>query len=200
MSKPALSLCLCASLFTVSACHKENGGNAAQPSQPSAAKKVAGDQTIAAGLDQNGKFYQAAKAVGLDSALAGPGPYTVLVPSDQAWASSPAGKLTDLAKPDSRAQMTAIIDNHILNGTMLTDDIAKAIDKGHGSAVLGTMGGSTLTATKQGGNIVFTDSSGDKATITKADEKRSNGVVDEVDGVLMPGHGQSAAAAAGKKG
>jgi uncharacterized surface protein with fasciclin (FAS1) repeats len=195
MSKSALPLCLCASLLSLSACHNDNGGNSAQPSQPAAAQKAAGGQTIAAALDQNSKFYQAAKAVGLDTALAGPGPYTVLVPSDQAWNNSPAGKITDLTKPESKAQVTAIIDNHILNGTMLTDDIGKAIDKGHGSAMLTTMAGGTLTATKRGGNIVFTDQGGDKATVTKADEKRSNGVVDEVDGVLMPSHGANGAAA-----
>lgn len=200
MLKQALPLCLCASVLTLSACHNNNnGGNAAQPSQPTAAKKAAGDQTIAAALDHNSKFYQAAKAAGLDTALAGPGPYTVLVPSDQAWNSSPAAKIGDLTKPDARAQMTAIIDNHILNGTMLTDDIGKAIDKGHGSAVLATMAGGTLTASKNGGNIVFTDQAGDKATVTKADEKRSNGVVDEVDAVLMPANGQGGTAA-GKKG
>lgn len=194
MLKQALPLCLCASLLTLSACHHNGGGNA---SQPAAAKKVAGGQTIAATLDQNSKFYQSVKAVGLDTALAGPGPYTVLVPSDQAWANSPAGQITDLTTPANKAQMTAIIDNLILNGTILTDDIAKAIDKGHGSAVLATMGGGTLTATKENGNIVLADAAGDKATVTKADIKCSNGVIDDVDVALVQ---SSATPGAAKKG
>jgi uncharacterized surface protein with fasciclin (FAS1) repeats len=52
--------------------------------------------------------------------------------------------------------------------------------------VLATMGGGTLTATREGGNTVLADSKGDKATITKGDEQFTNGVVHEIDGVLMP--------------
>ena len=76
-----------------------------------------------------------------------------------------------LAKPESRAQLTGVLTNHILPGTILADDIDKAIDNGKGKAVLATMGGGTLTATKEGGKIVLTDTAGTKATVTQADEK-----------------------------
>ncbi len=79
-----------------------------------------------------------------------------------------------------------MITNLILPGTVLAADIDKAIDKGKGKAVLATFGGGTLTATKDGGKTVLTDAKGDKATITKADEQYSNGVVHHVDAVLMP--------------
>jgi uncharacterized surface protein with fasciclin (FAS1) repeats len=48
------------------------------------------------------------------------------------------------------------------------------------------MGGGTLTATKEGRKTVLADAKGDKATITKGDEQYTNGVVHEVDAVLMP--------------
>ena len=54
---------------------------------------------------------------------------------------------------------------------MLAADIGKAIDNGKGKAVLATMGGGTLTATKDGDKIVLTDAAGDKATVTKADDQ-----------------------------
>ena len=79
-----------------------------------------------------------------------------------------------------------MITNLILPGTVLAADIDKAIDKGKGKAVLATFGGGTLTATKDGGKTVLTDAKGDKATITKADEQYSNGVVHHIDAVLMP--------------
>ena len=65
----------------------QNGGeaNQANTGQSSEAQKQAGGETIAAGLDQNGQFFKAAKAVGLDGTLGGPGPYTVLVPNDAAF-------------------------------------------------------------------------------------------------------------------
>ena len=50
---------------------------------------------------------------------------------------------------------------------MLVADIDKAIDNGKGKAVLATMGGGTLTATKDGGKTVLTDAAGHKATITR---------------------------------
>ena len=74
----------------------------------------------------------------------------------------------------------------ILPGTVLVADIDKAIDANKGKAPLATMGGGTLTATKEGGNTVITDSVGHKAMITKGDEQFTNGVVHEVDAVLMP--------------
>ena len=53
-----------------------------------------------------------------------------------------------------------MLTNLILPGTVLVADIDKAIDAGKGKAVLATMGGGTLTATKEGGKTVITDSAG----------------------------------------
>ena len=140
-----LATALAASLVTLAACDQATDGNAAAPAQTAEAKDAAGNQTIAASLDQNGKFFAAAKAAGLDATLAGPGPYTVLA-----------------------------------------EDIAKAIDNGKGKAVLATMGGGTLTATKDGGKVVLTDSAGGKASVVNGDQRYSNGVVHHIDTVLMP--------------
>jgi uncharacterized surface protein with fasciclin (FAS1) repeats len=181
MKTPALTIGLAAVLLAAGGCNKasENRMNAQTPE----AQKAAGTKTIAAGLAANSKFMAAAKAAGLDQTLAGAGPYTVLVPDDAAFDKAPAGTFD--AKPENRAQLTGILTNMILSGTMLVDDIDKAIDRGKGKALLATMGG-TLTATKDGGKTVLTDSKGNKATITQGDEKYSNGVVQHIDAVLMP--------------
>ena len=138
----------------------------------------------------------AAKAAGLDQTLAGPGPYTVFVPDDAAFSQAPAGTFD--IRPGNRGQLTGVLTNLILPGTVLVADIDKAIDTGKGKAVLATMGGGTLTATKEGGNTVLTDSKGDKATITKGDEQYTNGVVHQIDAVLMPSK-QAAGPAVGQK-
>jgi uncharacterized surface protein with fasciclin (FAS1) repeats len=154
---------------------------------PEAAKDAAGDTTIAQGLGSDaGKFGAAAKAAGLDTTLAGPGPYTVLVPVDSAFDKLPAGALDSLMKPESRPQLTKLLTNHILSGAILSEDIAKAIDNGGGKTQLMTVGGGTLTAAKDGAAIVVTDSAGGRARITAADGKHSNGVVHKIDGVLTP--------------
>ena len=185
-----LPLCLCAAALAIGACSQsasDKNGNA--PAQPDKAAEVAGDKTIAATLDQNGKFFQAAKAVGLDATLAGPGPYTVLVPDDAAFSKAEGNALKDPANPQNRAEITSLLTYHILPGVILADDISKAIDTGKGKALLATMGGQNLTATKDGGKIVLTGDGGSKATITKADTKTSNGVIHSVDSVLVPPKG-----------
>ncbi len=159
--------------------------NVAATGQPADAQKAAGDQTIAASLEQNGRFFQAARSAGLDATLAGPGPYTVLVPSNEAFGKV-QGALQDPANPEHRAELTRVLTYHILPGTILAEDLGKAIDNGKGKAMIGTMNGETLTATKEGGKLVLTDASGAKATVVQGDQKRSNGVVHMVDAVLTP--------------
>ena len=167
-------------------CNRDDGGNGSNQADANASGEASG-KTIAAGIDPNGRFGQAAKAAGLDGTLAGPGPYTVLVPGDDAFAKLPAGTTDAWGQPAARADVTRVLTYHILPGTILAEDIGKAIDNAKGSAQLATMGGGILTATKDGGKIVLTDGAGAKATVTKADDRFSNGVVHHIDTVLMPG-------------
>ena len=192
--KTSLPLCLCAAVLALAGCNdNKSDSNGAAPAQTGEAKDAAGDKTIAASLDQNGKFFQAARAVGLDATLAGPGPYTVLVPTDEAFAKVQGGVLNDPANAQNRAEVTRSLTYHILPGVVLVDDIRKAIDAGGGKAVMATMGGETVTATKDGDKIVFTDAGGGKATVQGGEQKLSNGAVYSVDGVLTPSAGGSAA-------
>ena len=187
MRNLTIRMSLAAALILVAACDK--AGAPADGNVPAEAADAAGNSTIAEGLaDSSGdsKFVAAAKSVGLDKTLAGPGPYTVIVPNDAAFDKLPAGALDTLMKPESRAQLTGVLTYHILPGTILAADIEKAIDNGKGKAVLATMGGTTLTATKEGDKIVLADAAGTKATVTGADDRRSNGVVHRIDWVLMP--------------
>jgi len=189
-----------AALLALGGCKKEstNGATGAPQAQTERAQKVAGTKTIGAGLAADGRFMTAAKTAGLDQTLAGPGPYTVFVPTDAAIGAAPAGTFD--TSPANRAQLTGMITNMILPGTVLVADIDKAIDAGKGKAPLATMSGGTLTATKDGGKTVITDSAGHKATITNGDQQFSNGVVHQVDAVLMPAKQPAAnAPAVGKK-
>jgi uncharacterized surface protein with fasciclin (FAS1) repeats len=186
MRKSALALGLTAALLTISACNKNDGATANKTGQTPAAIKAAGSQTIAAGLAPDSRFMAAAKAAGLDKTLAGPGPYTVLVPDDAAFAKLPAGTLDNTADPQERAKITSILTYHILPGTVLIADIGKTIDNSKGKAVMMTVGGQTFTASREGGDVVLTDSAGNKAHVTKADEQFTNGVVHHIDIVMTP--------------
>ena len=170
--------------LALAACGKEAETGEAATTENAA--EAAGEKTLAEGVDAGSKFGTALKAAGLDATLAGPGPYTVLAPDDAAFAKLPAGTLDTLLKPEGRADLTALLTYHILPGTILSADIGKAIDAGGGKTLLPTMGGATLTATKEGNAIVVTDAAGGKARIAGDEDKRSNGVIHRIDGVLMP--------------
>jgi uncharacterized surface protein with fasciclin (FAS1) repeats len=180
MLKSSLRLSLCAAVLALGACAPGETENAATVESEAGA-----EQTIVQSLDQDSRFFQAARAVGLDATLGGAGPYTVLVPSDEAFAGLD-DSLADPADPQNRAETTQILTYHILPGVILAEDISNAIDNGEGRAVLATMGGETLTATKENGTIVFADSAGGTATLGEADRKASNGVIHRIDAVLMP--------------
>jgi uncharacterized surface protein with fasciclin (FAS1) repeats len=173
-----------AALLATGACNKSGGAGGAPKAQTKQAQKIAGTKTIGAALPASSRFMAAAKTAGLDQTLAGPGPYTVFVPDDGAFNGAPAGMFD--TKPENRPQLTAVLTNLILPGTVMVDDIGKAIDHGKGKAILATMGGGTLTASKDGGRIVLTDAAGHKATMTQADEQYTNGVVHHLDALLMP--------------
>ena len=187
-----------AALLALGACNEEAGNSDAPKAQSGQAEKAAGTKTIAAGLIPASRFMASAKAAGLDQTLAGPGPYTVFVPDDAAFNAAPAGTFD--VKPENRAQVTGVLTNLILPGTVMVADIDKAIDKGKGKAVLATMGGGTLTATKDGGKTVLTDAAGHKATVTQGDEQFSNGVVHRVDALLMPSKAGAGPAVGDKRG
>src|SRR6185369_5986687 len=136
MKTQVLTLTLATALLAAGGCTNKAAENRTNAQTPEA-QKVAGTKTMAAGLAQDGKFMAAAKAAGLDQTLAGAGPYTVLVPDDAAFDKAPSGTLD--SKPENRGQLTGIITNLFLQGTVMAADIEKAIDTGKGKALLATM-------------------------------------------------------------
>jgi uncharacterized surface protein with fasciclin (FAS1) repeats len=183
-----------AALLAAGACSKHNGN---EPAQTPKAQKAAGTNTIAAGLAPTSRFMTIAKAAGLDQTLAGPGPYTVFVPDDAAFSQAPGGTF-DIS-PKNRPQLTGIVTNLVLQGTVMVADIDRLIDRSKGRGILATTSGGTLTATKEDGKTVLTDSAGHKATITQGDETYTNGVVHHIDAVLMPGKTSGTPLAVGQK-
>lgn len=186
MVKTTLLLGLGAAALVLGAC-SQDGSNEANAAPAGDSDVAAGEQPLTASLEQDASFLAATRAVGLDATLAGGGPYTVLVPSNDAFAKAEGEALKNAAEPENRAEITRILTYHILPGVILAEDIDKAIEAGTGKAVLTTMGGGTLTATKEDGAVVLTDGAGGKARVGEVDKRASNGVIHRIDTVLMPG-------------
>ncbi len=104
MTRNAFALALATGLLALSGCNQTDQSETAK--EGAEAVKQAGDKTIAAGLDQKGRFFTLAKAAGLDATLAGPGPYTVFVADDAAFDKLPAGTVETWMKPEARPDLT----------------------------------------------------------------------------------------------
>ncbi|KQS03425.1 fasciclin [Sphingomonas sp. Leaf357] len=128
----------------------------------------------------------AVKAAGLVDTLSGKGPFTVLAPTNEAFAKLPAGTVETLVKPENKATLTSILTYHVIPGKISAAAIKANAAKHMGKATYTTVNGGTLTFSKSGSGWAVTDAKGGMANITIADVNQSNGVIHVIDTVLMP--------------
>lgn len=167
----------------------EASGNAAGAGAASPAAGAKAKQTLLDSLTGSGRhatLVNAVKAAGLSETLSGAQPYTLFAPTEEAFAKLPAGTMDGLLAPDARGRLTALLTNHIVPGTVTTEDLGKAIDRGKGKAQLATVGGTNLRFARLGDTVTLTDAAGGQARVVAADGHSSNGVIHGVDAVLSP--------------
>jgi uncharacterized surface protein with fasciclin (FAS1) repeats len=128
----------------------------------------------------------AVKAAGLVETLESAGPFTVFAPTNEAFDKLPAGTVANLLKPENKQALAKLLKYHVVAGKMSSSEILEKIRQSGGKAMLTTVEGAPITATKSGGKIILTDEKGGKATISIANVYQSNGVVHVIDAVLMP--------------
>jgi uncharacterized surface protein with fasciclin (FAS1) repeats len=130
----------------------------------------------------------AVKAAGLVDTLAGPGPFTVFAPTNEAFAKLPKGTVATLLMPENKDKLTAVLTYHVVPGHLTAQDLAGMVDQGGGKATLKTVQGEELTIERRGrAHLTVTDAKGDVALITIANVLQSNGVIHVIDKVLIPG-------------
>lgn len=116
----------------------------------------------------------AARAAGLVSVLKGRGPFTVLAPSDDAFARLPAGTLESLLDEENKETLQGLLKHHVLSGTVLAADAVKL----HSVRMLS---GQDLDIVSHNGRVTIGG-----ATITATDLVANNGVIHVIDTVLFP--------------
>ena len=108
---------------------------------------------------------------GLESTLAGEGPFTVFAPSDEAFAQLPDGTVDSLlAEP---AKLATVLTYHVVPGRVTAADVV-------GLTTAPTVNGEELPVSVDGGIHV------DGARVISADIEASNGIIHVVDRVLLP--------------
>ncbi|QDU32024.1 Immunogenic protein MPT70 precursor [Poriferisphaera corsica] len=110
----------------------------------------------------------------LKSALEASGPYTLFAPTNDAFNALPSGVLQKLLKPENRGKLQMVLKFHVVRGYFPADKVMKT------SRML-TLEGQSLSVDVRG-NEVYID--GARVTQTNLDAK--NGVVHQIDKVLLP--------------
>jgi len=125
-------------------------------------------------------------AADLVGTLKSAGPFTVFAPTNTAFAKLPSGTLTNLLKPENKAQLANILKYHVLAENLDAAAVVAAITKGNGSVTLTTVSGGKLIASMENGKVKLTDEAGNAAYVVDADLKATNGVIHGIDRVLFP--------------
>jgi uncharacterized surface protein with fasciclin (FAS1) repeats len=130
----------------------------------------------------------AVKAAGLVDTLNSPGPFTVFAPVNSAFDALPAGTVATLLKPENKGTLTKVLTYHVVPGRLDFAALSAMVKAGGGKATLTTVEGAPLTVTMNGPhNLDVTDAKGDVAQITTYDVYQSNGVIQVIDKVMLPG-------------
>jgi len=136
------------------------------------------DKNIVEVAASNGSFntlVAAVKAAGLVETLSGKGPFTVLAPTDAAFAKLPAGTLENLLKPENKKALVEILTYHVVPGVAAySDQVVKMTE-------LPTVLGGTIKVTVKDGKVMLGN-----ATVAIVDVETSNGVIHAIDTVLLP--------------
>lgn len=113
----------------------------------------------------------AVETAGLVDILKSPGPFTVLAPTDEAFARLPEGHLEALLQDTHKLKRVLLY--HVLPGDVRSDDLAQ-IDE---------------APTEEGSIVAVDHSQGAKvndANVTQTDILADNGVIHVIDSVLSP--------------
>jgi uncharacterized surface protein with fasciclin (FAS1) repeats len=70
-------------------------------------------------------FVKALIMTGLFDKLKETGPFTIMAPSNLAFTTLPESKLIELMKPINKENLAEVMKYHIIEGKMLSDDIAR---------------------------------------------------------------------------
>jgi len=130
---------------------------------------------VASGAPQFSTLVSLIKKAGLVKTLSGKGPFTVLAPTNAAFAKVPKATLNEIAS--NKAMLTKVLTYHVIAGKAP----ASAVVKLNGKDVK-TVEGSTIAVSVMGGKVYLNG----KTKVTKTDIMASNGVIHQINQVLLP--------------
>jgi uncharacterized surface protein with fasciclin (FAS1) repeats len=124
----------------------------------------------------NGSFktlVAALTAAGLIDTLQGEGPFTIFAPTDAAFAKLPQDAVRDLLKPENKEVLIKVLTYHVVSGKVLSSDLK--------SGEVKTLEGDPITVKVDSNGVQIND-----AKVTQADIEGSNGVIHQIDNLILP--------------
>lgn len=116
----------------------------------------------------------AAQAAGLAETLAKDGPFTLLAPTDEAFAKLPKGTLEMLLKPENKDKLATILKAHVIQGRAFADQVGMLKS-------MHALSGAELAIHPDGDGLRIAG-----ARVLRADLQAKNGVVHVIDTVIVP--------------
>ena len=124
----------------------------------------------------NGSFktlLKALDAAGLTKTLQGTGPFTIFAPTDEAFKKLPQDALQELLKPGNKEVLVKVLTYHVVPGKVLSSDLK--------SGEVKSLQGDPITVKVDSNGVQVND-----AKVTKADIQGSNGVIHQIDVLILP--------------
>ena len=175
MNKRSITI-LVASLALLGACGDDGSSDTTVPASSSTTTTAPSNlvpisQVIAAD-SRFSTLVSALDAADLTTLLGEPTHYTLFAPTNTAFAALDEGLLDKLLLPANKEVLVKILSYHVLEGDILERDFS--------AGVLSTLEGTDLQVQHTPTVLV------DGATVSATDIRASNGVVHEIDKVLVP--------------
>lgn len=115
------------------------------------------------------------KSSGLDTELTGEKKFTVLAPTDDAFAKLSESTLESLSKPENKAQLRQILVGHVIAG----ETSACCLKDGQ---IVKAINGADIKVVLKDGKVILNG-----ATVVASNVQTANGMVHTIDTVLVPG-------------
>lgn len=169
-----------AAVLTLGACQRVEGEGGPQGPAPEPASATLAE---ALGDGDFGRLEEAVETSGLQTVLDGVGPYTVFAPGDAAFDQARA----DLSDEALRAQAIALLRAHMVPGALTRSDMLAALAQDDdGRVEIRTLADGLLVFSREGDTLQVTGADGRTARLTGEERLVENGVVQPVDGLLVP--------------
>lgn len=115
------------------------------------------------------------------------GNYTFFAINDAGFDKTLHGTTQKMLSEEYLPMLDKIINFHTIEGKLSVQDLKTRISATKGGILfLKTLNGESLKLTLVNGNVVLSDTKGNKANIVESDIKQGNGVMHIVDAMLLP--------------